>query len=187
MKTSTMTHTVLFTGHMIDAKDREEARFPADKESSAREKIKEVLCEEIEIHRSSLKGIAGGAAGGDILFHELCRLLHIPSEMYLAFPEEDYERNSVSFAGKDWISRFGALTKTLPVQILFDGKNGRDDIWERTNLWMLHEALKKGGQNMTLIALWDGKVGDGEGGTKHMVSVANAKGSKIKIIDTKIL
>ena len=40
---------------------------------------------------------------------------------------------------------------------------------------------------MTLIALWDGKGGDGDGGTEHMVKVAKEKGAKVKIIDTNKL
>ncbi|MEJ7830008.1 MAG: hypothetical protein WKF91_17495 [Segetibacter sp.] len=36
---------------------------------------------------------------------------------------------------------------------------------------------------MSLIALWDGKGGDGVGGTQHMVKEAQAKGAKTIIID----
>jgi hypothetical protein len=73
----------LFTGHQIDSPDRPSPRFPADRESIARAKIKEVL----EAELAGLKGqtlcIAGAASGGDILFHEVCaqvgRRLSCPS------------------------------------------------------------------------------------------------------------
>lgn len=47
---------------------------------------------------------------------------------------------------------------------------------------MLDEALKGGGENMTLMALWDGKSGDGDDGTEHMVKVAKEEGATTKII-----
>ncbi len=40
---------------------------------------------------------------------------------------------------------------------------------------------------MTLVALWDGKGGDGEGGTEHMVKQAKARGAKVVRINIKEL
>jgi hypothetical protein len=42
-------------------------------------------------------------------------------------------------------------------------------VWQRSNSWMLSNALAIGEGDTTLIALWDGKGGDGPGGTEHMV------------------
>lgn len=181
-----MKHTVLFTGHMIDAAERKEPRFPAIKESAAKAAIRKKLAEEKQTQGNNLTGISGGASGGDILFHELCGEMNIPSTVYLALPPAEYKKASVSFAGEGWDQRFEALMKKLPVHTLPE-TSGEESIWERTNLWMLHEALKGGGENMTLIALWNGKGGDGKGGTEHMVSVAKEKGAAIKIIDVNTL
>ena len=52
---------------------------------------------------------------------------------------------------------------------------------------MLHNALALGRDKVTLIALWDGKTGDGPGGTEHMVEKAKARGAKTVILDTKAL
>ena len=52
---------------------------------------------------------------------------------------------------------------------------------------MLHNALAIGRDKVTLIALWDGKTGDGPGGTEHMVEKARARGAKVAILDTKPL
>lgn len=181
-----MKHNLLFTGHMVDAKNRESPRFPAAKEDAAREAIRKVLLDEKEKHREELTGIAGGASGGDILFHELCAAMNIPTQLYLALPKEAFKKESVSFAGKDWEARFEALTEKLPMRTLPEGANG-DSVWERANLWMLQEALEGGGNNMTLIALWNGQGGDGRGGTAHMVNVARENGAEIKIIDVNKL
>lgn len=179
-----MTHTILFTGHMIDAKDRADVRFPANKENKVKQEIKNQLDNIKKTAQGKLRGIASGACGGDILFHELCLEMNIPTEMYLALSVEEFRKKSVSFAGPDWDKRFDVLINKLAVYILPD-KNSNDDtnVWERTNLWMLDNAFLNAGTNMTLLALWNGKGGDGKGGTEHMVKITKQKGGKVDIID----
>jgi len=132
-----------------------------------------------------ITGIAGGACGGDILFHELCDEIGIISEMYLALPVDEYKKQSVSFAGPGWDVRFDRLAQKLPVHILPLEKNNnvQENLWAATNLWMLEHANEGEGKNMTLLALWDGKGGDGNGGTEHMINTAKTKGAKINIIN----
>ncbi|MFV8324904.1 hypothetical protein [Flavobacterium sp. ZS1P14] len=180
-----MKHTILFTGHMIDEKEREEPRFPASKEMVVRAEILKQLIKEKATTKKVLTGIAGGACGGDILFHELCEEIGIPTEMYLAFPVEEFKKRSVSFAGTAWDIRFDKLTKKLPIHILsVDRSNiAQNNIWAVANLWMLDHALQVEEKNMTLIALWDEKGGDGNGGTEHMINIAKDKGAKINIIN----
>jgi hypothetical protein len=186
---------LLFTGHMIDKSDRKEPRFPASKEAEVRQWIKEKVIEEKNKMEegSSLSGIAGGACGGDILFHEVCAELGIPTQMLLALPRDQFLVESVAFAGISWIERFDNLYKKLPHPVLTDQKELPKwlqkkpgyDIWSRNNLWELNSALVNGGMNMTLIALWDGKGGDGPGGSAHMVKIANESGAKTIVIDMK--
>ncbi|MFT2010975.1 hypothetical protein ACMA1I_20045 [Pontibacter sp. 13R65] len=169
---------------MIDAEDRQEPRFPAEKEGAAKQELRNRLDQAIRGRAGELKGIAGGACGGDILFHELCIERGITTEMYLALPAEEFKKASVSFAGKDWDERFDKLKEKLPFYILPEQKKDRSrNVWERANLWMLDKALSEGGRNMTLLALWDGKGGDGDGGTEHMVQIAKEQGARIEIID----
>src|SRR5262245_10082326 len=56
-----------------------------------------------------LFGMAGGANGGDILFHEICEALGIKTLMYLALPKEQYVGDYVAKAGPEWVERFDAL------------------------------------------------------------------------------
>ena len=55
---------------------------------------------------------------------------------------------------------------------------------------MLFHALErardheKGLSRLTLIALWNGKTGDGPGGTEDMVKRAEAQGAKSLRLDT---
>lgn len=185
---------LLFTGHMIDAPGRAEPRFPADKVDVAKQKIAEAVAKEQELAGGIAYGIAGGANGGDILFHQVCEEMNIPTHMFLAVPRELYIRASVAAAGPEWIEEFNRLVRSRPVRVLCDSKElprwlqDKPDynIWQRNNLWNLHNALAAaGGDNVTLIALWNGATGDGTGGTADMVQQAQERGAKTIILDTK--
>jgi hypothetical protein len=186
---------LLFTGHRIDEKGRSEPRFPASKEATARAAIGEVVQKEIEEAGGAEKvlGISGGASGGDILFHEICAELGVKTELFLALPQPQYQVASVSPAGPAWVERFRKLCKKVSPRLLSNDEalpawmGVRKDygIWQRSNRWILHNALARcGGQNVTLIALWNGKDGDGPGGTADMVKTAEARGAKKWHIDT---
>lgn len=193
MQQKTVTYFLLFTGHMIDKPERREPRFPASKEVQVRQAIKDsLILEKNKMQEGSvLCGIAGGACGGDILFHETCAELDIPTQMFLAVPREKFLVESVAFASVDWIERFDKLYSKIPHPVLSDEKElpkwlqkkPNYDIWSRNNLWELNCALINGGINMTLVALWDRKPADGPGGTEDMVNLAKKYGSKTIIID----
>jgi hypothetical protein len=192
----------LFTGHQIDSPNRTKTkppRFPPDKEPLARERIKEELLRASKgLDTSPKLGLAGAASGGDILFHEVCAELGIPTHVYLALPDNMFINESVAPADADWGERFWKLLDTKDrgkeVRQLFETmempkwlQTEKPDygIWERNNLWMLHNALALGGRYTTLIALWNGEGGDGPGGTKDMVEQARKLGARTIIIDTK--
>lgn len=193
-------HAILFTGHMIDAPGRKISRFPARAESAAKDAIYAALRNVKDSHaRSGTRiGIAGGASGGDILFHEACTALSIPTWLRLALPIEQYVEASVAPAGGDWVRRFYELIERLgpdAIQVLDDSvvlpeslTGGAElNIWQRTNLWMVNEAISSAPQR-TLLALWDGKAGDGPGGTEHLVSAAPGFGIDVApIIRTQAL
>jgi hypothetical protein len=172
-------HTILFSGHMIDKPGRSDPRFPASKEHAAVEKAGEEKC----------SGIAAAACGGDILFHESCRSLGVPSEIYLGIPVDAFEQTSVAFAGVGWVERYRRLVSELPVHVLFPEAtaDAGDEVWAKANEWMLGAALEGGGSEMALIVLWDGEGGDGPGGTRHMVVTAKKIGADVEIIRTQSL
>lgn len=198
---------LIFTGHMIDADDRQKPRFPKNKEEIARQKIKEAVESEMNIGEGVSFGIAGGASGGDILFHEVCHELGIPTYLYLALPSGLYVTKSVRKAGHNWVQRFRDLyARQLDqgrVRILSQMEEEPKDekeylpawlrskpnysIWQRNSLWMLHNALTAGGDDcVTLIALWDSEpTGDGPGGTSDLVDKVDRRGAKAIIINTK--
>jgi hypothetical protein len=181
---------LLFTGHMIDAPDRTEPRFPPtpQAELEARRMIKEAVMAERALETESLAGIAGAACGGDILFHEVCAELGIPTTVFLAVPKEEFIRHSVQHGGPQWVERFNRLLEQRPSRVLADSTTlpawlrAKKDytIWQRNNLWMLFNSLSLHPQQMTLISLWDQGAADGPGGTRDLVNQVRARGFKIE-------
>jgi hypothetical protein len=178
-------HALLFTGHMIDAADRRQPRFPASAETRARTAIREAIEGIAWARPGTTLGLAGGASGGDLLFHQCCEELGISSRVLLALPADAFEAESVAPAGPEWVRRFRALVaKAGPERLqvmknkdgLFEGAN--DNIWQRANLWMIEEATAIAAEQ-ALLALWDGQLGDGPGGTEHFLQVARQCGVRI--------
>ncbi|MGD2188057.1 MAG: hypothetical protein PVI71_18145 [Desulfobacterales bacterium] len=194
-KPASAPRVILFTGHRIDAEGRETPRFPADREAQARAMILEAVSKEKEKTKGRLIGISGGASGGDILFHEVCEELDIPTKMYLVLSKNDYIKASVADGGPIWVERFKQLFERHQPEILSDSGElpkwlrSKSDytIWQRSNLWMLHNALYVSKNNLTLIALWNGEVGDGLGGTEDMVKRAKDRGATFIRLDARKL
>ena len=186
---------LLFTGHRIDDAGREKPRFPKEKEPVARDAIMRAVQDELTSAGEIGHGIAGGASGGDILFHEICQQLGIPTRLYLALPADKFVVHSVASAGPAWVERFNRLVGKSPLRVLqmteemprWLGGKRNYGVWQRDNLWMLYNALAHGATKVTVIALWDGGVGDGPGGTADLVDQARKRGAKIVILSAKAL
>lgn len=177
-------HALLFTGHMIDRADRKDARFPAWAESRARQAIHAAIAGLEWKEPGMTVGLAGGASGGDLLFHECCRELGIGTHVLLALPPDEFESTSVAHAGPRWVKRFHALlgrnAQTVHIMQKNDGhlEGASDNIFQRANLWMIEEA-KRLAPERALLALWDGQTGDGPGGTEHFLQAARRFGIRV--------
>ena len=136
--------------------------------------------------------ICGGASGGDILFAEACLARGARVELRLSFDEPEFVRRSVAPAGDEWRKRFYALSEHENVTTLDMPKELGDPPksvgnFERTNVWHLYTALAYGVDRMRFIALWDGKSGDGAGGTEDMVRrVESYSGQVHRILTTDL-
>jgi hypothetical protein len=140
---------------------------------------------------SPLEGIAGGASGGDILFHEICAELGIPTTLLLAMPPAAYAEESVADGGANWMERFQKLCERVPPRILQPSEDlpswvtggSEYNVWQENNLWILHAGLSRKNADVTLIVLWNGQGGDGPGGTEDMVNIAKRRGVKVVHLD----
>ena len=198
--TPVFARAVLFTGHMLDAPDRPPAvaRFPRTlaAETMARTMIETALRKELVDDGGPSLGIAGGACGSDILFHEVCLSLGVATELFLALPTQAFEAESVNRGGPVWIERFRRIVDRVPVRVLMRSKQlpawlafKRDyDIWRRCNLWMMFNALATQATHHTLLALYDREQKeDGPGGAGHLVHEAAQRGFKMVELDARKL
>lgn len=188
---------IIFTGHMVDAPGRAKPRFPPAKEPIAAAAIHQSLAAIAGEHPGACLGIGGGASGGDLLFHEACAKLGIPSRLRLTLAPGPFIARSVAPAGGDWEARFHSTARRLQrsTRILdtseelpswLAGKPGYN-VWARTNVWMFEEALASGAVEVHLLALWNRAAGDGPGGTGHLVELASQHGVVTHVLDTNLV
>jgi tetratricopeptide (TPR) repeat protein len=178
----------LFSGHMIDRPKRPEPRFPPGMEKEARERIEKTL-DKLKADEGDMAIVPGAACGGDILFIETCLKRNMKVEVLLPFSEAKFIEESVSFAGDEWVERFYNIRNHPNVSFQFQlDRVGPlpegDNPYERNNRWALYSALIYGIDRVRLIALWNGKGGDGPGGTGHMVQEVRRLGGIAEHLDT---
>ena len=177
----------LFSGHMIDAPDRPEPRFPPDKEPIAARAVAERLSQ-LQAGPEDL-ALCGGACGGDLLFAEAALKLGLRLEIRIPFPEPTFLQKSVTFAGEKWRARYYAVKENPLTQLLIMPdelgplpKNANP--YERSNVWQLYSALARGPEKVNFICLWNRKGGDGPGGTKHLYEEVNKRSGLVYVLDT---
>ena len=182
---------IVFSGHRLDRSDRPAPRFPAAKVAAATEAIRRCVLAEKALSSGAIKGFAGAANGSDIIFHEVCAAEAISTTALLALPVDDYAAASVNDAGPEWSERYHKLVQRCAPRILANSadlppwaaERPNYGVWNRNNLWVLHTALAEDDADITLIVLWDGKGGDGPGGTADMAKIAEKRGMKVVCID----
>jgi hypothetical protein len=175
---------LLFSGHMIDAPGRREARFPANKEPIAANAIAEMFIR-IDAGPADL-AICGGACGGDLLFAEASIRRGSRLELYIPFDESTFLAKSVDFADANWHSRFLAAKSQATLHVMADERPllAGEDPYERNNLWMLESAARFGTEKIDFICLWNGRGGDGPGGTQHLMEEVRRRGGRTHWLDT---
>ena len=173
----------VFSGHLLDHPTRKVPRFPAT--------MIERVTDEI---RSRLRGLnarigyASAACGADILFHEV--MLEAGGEIHVVLPfsRELFVRKSVATIGDgEWVKRFDrVLSKAVEVQELSHHDHDQGSAaWEYDNR-MLHGLARLRAEHLETqlipMAVWDGKAGDGPGGTADNVARWQKLGLNVEII-----
>ena len=179
---------LLFSGHMIDAPDRQTPRFPAAKEPVAAAAIAGTVAE-IGAGPGDL-AICGGACGGDLIFAETCLARGMKLELYLPFEEPTFLAKSVDFAGATWHDRFLVAKSKATLHVMPEELGPlppNENPYERNNLWMLKSAARFGAEKMNLICLWNGEGGDGPGGAHHFMETVGRQTDRIYWLDTRRL
>ena len=180
---------IMATGHRADSPNRNLPRFPntPDCIEKARNWLRETLQSERDKTKGPLSAIGGAASGTDLLFHQVCGELGIPAKIVLPIPIDDYRRKSVADGGEEWIETFNNFIANNEPIILSDTDElpswaasiKNYSVFQRGNIWMMEYAKLLPNVDITLIAIWNEKAGDGPGGTSDMVALAKAKGLKL--------
>ncbi len=178
---------ILFSGHMVDAPDRRPPRFPPEKTGVAAAAIAAAL-DEFGADDKAL-AICGGACGGDLLFAEAALARGCRVDLHLQFAEDEFLRASVAFAGKAWVDRYHAvkadpLTRVHVQPAELGPPPPGADPYARNNHWQVATALAQGADKLSLLALWNGGLGDGVGGTADMIETVKRYGGEVAVIDS---
>jgi hypothetical protein len=144
----------------------------------------QIEAEVAAIEGRNLLAIAGGCCGGDILFHEICQELRVPSQMHLPFTSDQYIPRFVRCRDPQWIERFRRLTDIVPLSLLQAAPEmprwlthqETYTFLERWNSWMLSVARSTAAE-VTLIAICDESRADDEG-VADLVKKAKQTGAK---------
>lgn len=174
---------VAFTGHMIDRPTRESPRFPQSIEQAVKNAIRRRLKE-----ICAGFGYASGACGSDILFHEAILEMKGESHVILPFERDLFTQSSVLIGqGDEWTDRFrrviGQAAEVLEAS--HQGQTGGVS-YEFANLLLDGLASIRAQQletHLVPMAVWDGKTGDGPGGTAAAVERWKRLGLHVEIID----
>ena len=154
--------------------------FPADCVTEAKALIKKAIEEEQGLGSGAnakrgpiMFGMAAAAHGGELLFHEACHELNLPTRMCLALPRAEYIGRYVAPAGVDWVERFSTIYRRVLDESSKENsavKNAEEQAWavkcftdsnelprwlqgrpyynvgRRNNLWMLQHAIVSANQ-----------------------------------------
>ena len=183
---------ILFSGHIMDAPDRPQPRFPVQMEAAASREIAQAL-DALGAGDGDL-ALCQAAAGGDLLFLEACRQRGVRCRVLLPFEEPEFIEQSILTAthGEKWRERYFALKaqladapRIMPREL---GPRPKDvNAYERCNLWLLSTALGWGVEKVRFVCLWNGGGGDGPGGTAHMYDEVKRRTGRVTWIDTRKL
>ncbi len=175
---------VVFTGHMVDRAERQMPRFPSRLEEAVKEAIRQRLNE-----LDAGFGYASAACGSDILFHEV--ILEMKGEAHVVLPYEIelFMKESVDIiSGADWAERFKrVIAQAVEVQeASIQTRKGGSISYEFANLMLHGLASVRADQletKLVPLAVWDGKSGDGPGGTAATVERWRKLDLSVEIID----
>jgi len=182
---------VVFAGHMIDQKGRAKKRFPPEIEEQVKGEIRRRIKE-----WGDVEGFSSAACGSDILFLEVLREMGKVVNVVLPYNANDFCKDSVVVAGERWKSSYHNILDDLKrkreekkpgeLYIASDKKDEGSVSYENANMLLLGFATLRAheiGAEIKTLTVWDGKPGDGPGGTSSIVSRWEDIGIKPEIID----
>ena len=175
---------VVFVGHLMDRPGRAVPRFPATLEPAVRNAIGGWLAA-----CGPVIGFASAACGSDLIFHEGLAERGATSHVVLPFAAAAFIRDSVAIAESgDWPARFEkTIAAAAEVVVASDQRLGAGGASYEYGLRMLDGLAGVRADELDTVvrclAVWDGREGDGPGGTAAAVEHWRAAGRNVDVID----
>lgn len=175
---------VVFVGHMIDQPGRSVPRFPPPIEKVVHEALRERLRE-----LNAGIGFSSAACGADVLFLEALQELGGEAHVVLPYERDLFFQDSVDIvAGGRWGDRSRrALELAEEVVTISDQKLATGSIsYDYANQVLLGLAAARASYleaELKPLAVWDGKPGDGPGGTASTIQQWKELGYEVTVID----
>ena len=178
----------VFAGHMVDRPGRSLPRFPPRLEGAVRAAIR------ARLEQSGVQiGYASAACGSDIIFLE--EVLERGGEAHVVLPydRDQFLADSVEvIPGSNWGERCRRILERAEVTTASHQRLAVGGISYDYSNMILHglATLRADHLETELLALavWDGRPGDGRGGTASTVGRWKSKGFAVDVIElTKIL
>jgi class 3 adenylate cyclase len=174
---------VVFSGHRVDGLDRSSPRFPGELEGAVRLAIRDHLD-----RAGALIGYASAASGSDMLFLEELIARGGEAHVVLPYPRDEFLKQSVEIEpGDGRAERFHRVLDRSEVITVSPQKLEAGGIsYEFANLIAHGLAALKSKQldaDLVPMAVWDGKIGEGPGGTAGTVFRWKEQGYAVDLID----
>jgi len=173
---------VVFTGHMVDAPARLSPRFPASALGTVRLAIRDRLRK-----LDAGFGFSSIAGGADVLFLEELLERGGNAHVFLPFPLEVFANVSI---GHEWRARVDRILSDSRVTLTVLGDVPADGnlstAFAACNDAMCEKAItfsKRLCEDPRMVAVWDGRPGDGAGGTADTVFAWQGSGYLVEIIE----
>jgi hypothetical protein len=188
--------------------------FPRSLEATVWALVEKAVKEAIgSIPADEILCMAGGASGGDLIFHDVCQKQGLAAQMFLPLPKPQHIGTYVSPAGSEWVTRFNGIYRHLHevyeeaeensfkkcVRVFAESADlprwlqGLENynIGRRSMLWMLHQANNlvnalEGNVETTLIALQAPRTPQdrrGFGGIQEAIRLAQMRGATVLTIE----
>ena len=175
----------VFSGHMIDGPARPAPRFPDDPALLAR--VAADIGRWLERERIGF-ALCAAACGADLLFIEELRKRGAEVHVVMPWREADFIASSVLPGGERWVREYERLREhfcsvTCLTQETLPSEQGLG--FEYCNCCINGIALQRArvlDAEVRPLAVWDGKPGDGPGGTASFVGFWHRHGVEPEII-----
>ncbi len=179
---------VVFAGHLIDRPGRSAPRFPTSLEPAVRDAIRSRIAS-----AGAGIGVSSAACGGDLIFLECLAERRATSHVVLPYNPQQFLADSVAIVpGADWPARFDRALDTATevvvasVQRMGDGGTSYDYAFRLLD-GIAGVRADELDTELVCLAVWDGRTGDGTGGTATAVEHWRATGRAVDIIDTEAI